>query len=99
MRILTVLTFYEPHWTGLTAIAKRVAEGLAARGHEVTVLTTQHLPDLPRREVLNDVDVVRLPPIGRLSRGLIAPGFPHTAYGLIGSNDVVQIHTPLLEGA
>ena len=99
MRILTVLTFYEPHWTGLTAIAKRVAEGLAARGHEVTVLTTQHLPDLPRREVLNGVDVVRLRPIGRLSRGLIAPAFPHAAYGLVGSNDVVQIHTPLLEGA
>lgn len=99
MRILTVLTFYEPHWTGLTAIAKRVAEGLAARGHEVTVLTTQHLPELPRREVLNGVNVVRLPPIGRFSRGLIAPAFPHTAYGLIGTHDVVQIHTPLLEGA
>ena len=99
MRILTVLTFYEPHWTGLTAIAKRVAEGLAARGHDVTVLTTQHLPDLPRREVLNGVDVVRLPPIGRLSRGFIAPAFPRTAYRLIGSHDVVQIHTPLLEGA
>ena len=99
MRILTVLTFYEPHWTGLTAIAKRVAEGLAARGHDVTVLTTQHLPELPRREVLNGVDVVRLAPVGRLSRGLIAPAFPHTAYRLIGSHDVVQIHTPLLEGA
>ena len=29
MRILMVLTYYHPHWTGLTAYAKRLAEGLA----------------------------------------------------------------------
>ena len=29
MKILMVLTYYHPHWTGLTAYAKRLAEGLA----------------------------------------------------------------------
>ena len=47
MKILSALTYYAPHWTGLTMHAQRVAEGLAARGHHVTVLTIQHEPTLP----------------------------------------------------
>src|SRR5262249_5570899 len=68
VRVLSVLTYYAPHWTGLTAHAVRLAEGLAARGHEVTVLTTRHAPELAPREVVHGVDVVRLPTIGRFSR-------------------------------
>jgi glycosyltransferase involved in cell wall biosynthesis len=98
IKVLTVLTYYHPHWTGLTAIAKRIAEGLAGRGHEVTVLAMQHAPELARHEVVNGVSVVRLPPVGRLSRGLLAPSFPRAANKLIRSHDVVHIHTPILEG-
>ena len=47
MRILSALTYYHPHWTGLTAHAVSIAEGLAARGHQVTVLTTRHTYKLP----------------------------------------------------
>ena len=43
MKVLMVLTYYHPHWTGLTAYAKRLAEGLARRGHSVTVLTSRHV--------------------------------------------------------
>jgi len=97
MRILTVLTYYSPHWTGLTAHAARVAEGLAARGEQVTVLTTRYRRDLPRDETLNGVRVIRIQPIGRLSRGMITPAFPWAAALLIRAQDVVQIHTPLPE--
>jgi glycosyltransferase involved in cell wall biosynthesis/SAM-dependent methyltransferase len=97
MRILSVLTYYSPHWTGLTAHATRVAEGLAARGDEVTVLTTRFRPELLPDEVRNGVRVVRLQPIGRLSRGMITPAFPWAAARLIRAHDVVQIHTPLPE--
>jgi glycosyltransferase involved in cell wall biosynthesis len=97
IRVLTVLTYYHPHWTGLTAIAKRIAEGLAARGHEVTVLTTQHLPELPRREVTGGVGVVRCRSLGRFSRGVVAPGLPAVAARLIHRHDVVHLHTPLPE--
>lgn len=98
MKILTVLTYYYPHWTGLTAHALRVAEGLAARGHEVTVLTSRHLSDLPREEVINGVRVVRLQPAARISRGMFTPAFPWAAAKLIHQHDVVQVHTPLPEG-
>lgn len=99
MKILTILTYYHPHWTGLTAIAKRIAEGLAAKGHEVTVLAMRHDKTLPLEERGNGVRILRLRPMGRVSRGLVAPTFPLAAARLIAANDVVQIHTPLIECA
>ena len=92
-----VLTYYHPHWTGLTAYAQRLAEGLAERGHQVTVLTAQHRPDLPHRDRHNGVQIVRLGAVGRLSRGVIMPSFPWVAARLVREHDVVQLHTPLLE--
>jgi glycosyltransferase involved in cell wall biosynthesis/SAM-dependent methyltransferase len=99
MKVLTALTYYSPHWTGLTAHAARVAEGLAARGHQVTVLTTRFRTDLPRDEQMNGVRVVRIRPVARLSRGMLTPAFPLAAARLIRQHDVVQIHTPLPEAA
>jgi glycosyltransferase involved in cell wall biosynthesis/ubiquinone/menaquinone biosynthesis C-methylase UbiE len=97
MNILVVLTYYYPHWTGLTVHAVRVAEHLAERGHRVTVLTTRHSPELARDEMINGVRVVRLWPLTRFSRGMITPAFPWAAAQLIAEHDVVQIHTPLPE--
>ncbi len=37
MRILTVLTYYRPHTSGLTIYAERLARAFARRGHQVTV--------------------------------------------------------------
>ena len=97
MKILVVLTYYDPHWTGLTVVAKRVAEGMAARGHEVTVLTSRFRPDVPATETIKGVGVVRLPVLTRLSRGMVMPTFPLAARLLIRQSNVVQIHTPMLE--
>ncbi len=97
MKILSALTYYAPHWTGLTMHAQRVAEGLAARGHHVTVLTIQHEPTLPTEEMLNGVHVLRLKPAAQISRGMLALNFPFVAAKLIRSHDVVHVHTPQLE--
>src|SRR5436190_4848824 len=99
MKILVTLTFYHPHWTGLTAYAKRMAEGLVARGHSVTVLASQHNADLPREELINGVRVIRLPYVARVSRGVVMPSFPTTVARLIAEHDIVQVHTPMLETA
>ncbi len=97
MKILVTLTFYHPHWTGLTAYAKRIAEGLVARGHTVTVLTSQHTSDLALEEWVHGVRVVRLPFVARVSRTVLMPGFPATAARLIAEHDIVHIHTPMPE--
>ena len=97
MRILMALTYYHPHWTGLTAYAKRLAEGLARRGHTVTVLTSRHEPGLPLEETIAGVRVVRLPVAARLSRGVVMPSLPAALWRRMRESDVVQIHTPLPE--
>lgn len=99
MKILVTLTFYHPHWTGLTAYAKRIAEGLVARGHQVTVLASQHNADLPTDEIVHGVRVVRLPYVARVSRGVLMPAFPATVARLIAEHDLVHVHTPMLETA
>jgi glycosyltransferase involved in cell wall biosynthesis len=101
LKILMCLLYYVPHRTGLTIHVQRVAEELARRGHEVTVLTARYKLDLPRDdEMHNGVRVVRLatPPIP-ISRGLIMPAYPWAALGLMLQNDVVFVNTPMLETA
>ncbi|MHB1295783.1 MAG: glycosyltransferase family 4 protein [Anaerolineae bacterium] len=97
MKILMSLTYYYPHWTGLTAYAQRLAEGLAARGHQVTVLTCRFRSDLPREDEHQGVRIVRLSSWLRMSRGQVMPGFPLALARLVRAHDVVQVHTPMLE--
>jgi hypothetical protein len=101
LKILISLLYYFPHRTGLTIHVQSVAEELVKRGHEVTVLTARYNQSLPRDTVMhNGVRVVRLwtPPIA-ISRGMIMPAFPWAALGLMLQNDVISIHTPMLETA
>jgi glycosyltransferase involved in cell wall biosynthesis len=94
MRILTVLTYYRPHTSGLTIYAERLAQALAGRGHQVTVFTTQYQNDLPLREVQAGVQIIRVPVALRVSKGVIAPTFGRTATQLVREHDVVQLHLP-----
>lgn len=101
LKILMCLLYYVPHRTGLTIHVQRVAEELARRGHEVTVLTARYHISLPRDvEMHNGVRVVRLwtPPIP-ISRGLIMPAYPWAALGLMMQHDVVFVNTPMAETA
>jgi glycogen synthase len=59
MKILTVLTYYRPHTSGLTIYAERLAHAFVKRGHQVTVMTTQYDPSLPLEEMLNGVKVIQ----------------------------------------
>jgi glycosyltransferase involved in cell wall biosynthesis len=99
VKILVTLTYYHPHWTGLTVIAQHLAEGLAARGHAVTVLASQHDRELPRREEVNGVDVIRLPSLGRISRTTIMPSYPAALARLTARSDIVHLHSPMPEAA
>lgn len=100
LKILVCLLYYFPHRTGMQLYIQRVFEELVKRGHEVTILTARHKPDLAPEEMMNGVRVVRLwaPPIP-ISRGMIMPAYPMAALKLIAEHDVVSIHTPMLETA
>ena len=94
MRVLVALTYYRPYTSGLTIYAERLAVGLAARGHHVTVLTSQYDSSLPREEVLHGVNVVRVPVAARISKGVIMPTFGFEATRLSLSHDVLSLHMP-----
>lgn len=97
MRILHAITYYWPHWTGLAKVAQRLAEGHAARGHQVSVLTSRHLTRLPRHEQHNGVDIYRLRQLAHISRGVVMPTFPFAAWDLLRRHDLVLVHLPMLE--
>ena len=94
MRILTVLTYYRPHTSGLTIYAERLARAFAKRGHQVTVMTTRYDKSLPREEMMDGVRVVRVPVALRISKGVIAPTFGLVVTKLVWQHDVVQLHLP-----
>lgn len=94
MKILTVLTYYRPHTSGLTIYAERLVKAFAKRGHEVTVMTTQYEGSLPREEFMDGIRVIRVPVAFRLSKGVIAPTFGLVATKLVWQHDVVQMHLP-----
>lgn len=100
LKILICLLYYLPHRTGMQLYIQRISEALVQRGHEVTVLCVRHHPELPKREVINGVKVVRLwaPPIP-ISRGMIMPAYPFALFNLMRQHDVVSVHTPMLETA
>ncbi|MCK6581739.1 MAG: glycosyltransferase family 4 protein [Anaerolineales bacterium] len=94
MKILTVLTYYRPHTSGLTIYAERLARAFAKRGHQVTVMTTQYDPSLPLEETMDGVRILRVPVLARISKGVLAPTFGLVATKLVWQNDVVQLHLP-----
>jgi glycosyltransferase involved in cell wall biosynthesis len=99
VKVLFVLTYYHPHVSGLTIYVKRLATGLAQRGHQITVLTSQYDPALPAEEVLDGVRVVRAPVLLRISKGVIMPRFPFIAWRLIRDHDLLSVHLPQFEAS
>ncbi|MCL4544887.1 MAG: glycosyltransferase [Chloroflexi bacterium] len=92
--MLFSLTYYRPHVSGLTIYVQRVAETLVRRGHQVTVLTSQYVPQLPREEVLHGVRIVRVPIVARMSKGVIMPLYVPIACRLLRSHDVAVGNLP-----
>jgi glycosyltransferase involved in cell wall biosynthesis len=94
MKILTVLTYYRPHTSGLTIYAERLARAFVKRGHQVTVMTTQYDPSLLLEETIDGVKIIRVPVAARISKGVIAPTFGLVATKLVAQHHVVQMHLP-----
>ena len=99
MRILTTLTYYTPHISGLTVYAARVVKGLVERGHQVTVLTSHYDRALPYREEMDGAQVIRPAVWLRLSKGVLMPGFFWRAARLLHQHDLLYLHLPQFEAS
>jgi glycosyltransferase involved in cell wall biosynthesis len=99
MHILTTLTYYRPHYSGLTIYTERLARALARRGHEITVLTSRFDPRLSKLEKLDGITVIRIPALMRVSKGLIMPGMPFKAWQLARKADIINLHVPQFDAS
>lgn len=98
MKILISLSYYYPNISGLTIYAKNLSEEFVRRGHEVTVLTSQHRRNLPKKEVVNGVSVERVPYLFAFSKGFFMPRYVFYAFCLVRCADAVFICLPQFEG-
>ena len=99
LKVLICITYYRPHTSGLTIYAERLAKALAARGHKVTVLTSQYQKSLPKEETIDGVRIVRAPVIFRISKGVIMPTFGFLANKFVLDSDVIHLHLPQFDAA
>lgn len=94
MKVLEVLTYYRPWISGLTIYVERLSRALVDQGHDVTILTSQYDPSLPRYDVMDGVKVVRIPVAFRVSKGVLMPDFGPMAWKLSRQTDVLHLHLP-----
>ena len=95
--LVIVLNYYAPYVSGLTEVARVVAEGCAARGWKVHVVASRHDPALPAHEVINGVSIERTKVVARVRNGVISPSFPIVAWRRARAAKVVNLHLPMLE--
>src|SRR3990170_9014651 len=99
MRILHSLTYFWPHYSGMTVYADRLTRALVERGHQVTILTSRYDRSLPASESRDGVQVRRVDVGARVSKGVLMPSFGYWALRLAADHDVVHVHLPQLEAA
>jgi glycosyltransferase involved in cell wall biosynthesis len=88
LSILFVLEYYPPHVGGAETLFSTLAAALVRRGHAVRVFTGS-LPGAPLREVLDGVEVVRVP-LGRLRRFRFTFGMTRRLLPLARGADLVH---------
>lgn len=94
MKILITTTYYLPNVSGITIYINILAEELAKRGHEVTILTSQHDKNTKLEEVINGVKIIRLPVGFYIGKGPICPSFLVRSIKEIKQNQIINCHLP-----
>jgi glycosyltransferase involved in cell wall biosynthesis len=95
MRIVYVTPFYYPVVGGVEEVARRIAEYMASKGHDVYVLTYNRLRvdgkrSLPRKDIINNVEVIRIEPNLIWSHGTYSSEIPRVLEEL--RPDLVHVH-------
>lgn len=99
MNILVSLSYYMPNISGITLYAECLVRKLAQKGHDISVITSQHLPHLPVYEEDKNSKIYRVPVTFRIGKGVIMLSFPWRIFKLMKQVDVVNCHLPQFESA
>jgi len=92
VKIAQVSPWFFPHLGGVESHVRSMSRELAARGHQVTVVTSQHDPSLPSEERLDGFRVIRVKPRLIAMRNPITPKMRATLRSL--PVEVVHAHSP-----
>src|SRR6266513_270772 len=95
--VCIAVNYYTPYVSGLTEVARIVAEGLAARDWRVAVVAARHDAALPQREKRGGVDVYRCPVVFSIGRGPVSPSFAGAVRRVARRSRVLNLHLPMLE--
>lgn len=98
MKILVSISYYVPHISGLTNSIKNLSELLSKNGYRITVLTTQHSKKLKKREIIDGVEVIRVPYLFKFHKGFFMPAFPLAVWQAVMRSNQVIINLPQAEG-
>jgi glycosyltransferase involved in cell wall biosynthesis len=99
LKVLMFTGYYLPYVSGQVIYIQRLAEGLAQRGHQVTILCAHHQKDTSLEEWVNGVRVVRSRVLFRFRKGAVMPLFWHDLRRLLPHHDVFHRHLPGLMDA
>jgi glycosyltransferase involved in cell wall biosynthesis len=97
MRILFFSPYYFPYISGITTYPLHVLSNLAIKD-TVRVLTFRHESTLPRSEIKDKVNIVRMPFFFRLSKGFISPQSLVYFWKELQVCDAVVVNIPNVEG-
>lgn len=88
------MTYYRPYVSGPIIYMERLGAELVRRGHDVTFLASWHDRSSPREEAWEGIRIVRVPVMARISKGVLMPRLPFTAWDLIRRHDAMLIQCP-----
>ncbi len=90
LAILEVTPAYAPSIGGVETCVREVSRGVLRSGSTVTVLTADPSRTLPRREIVDGIDVIRVPAWPRGGDQRLAPGIAGAVSRLRA--DVIHVH-------
>ena len=93
MKILQIGKYYAPVAGGIETLIQNLSEGLVSLGDQVTVLCSSSANSFSR-EIINGVEVIRLPRIRELFSQPLCPTLPIEYRKLVRTFDVVNVHSP-----
>lgn len=92
MRIAQVSPWFYPHLGGVESHVQSLSRELAARGHDVVVVTSRHDPTIPEEEIFDGVRVVRVKPRAIVLQTPVAPRIRGALEAL--RPEIVHAHSP-----
>jgi len=97
MKILFFSPYFYPYTSGITTYPFKILSYLAKK-HNVTILTFKYDKKLKSQEVINNINIVRMPYLFGIYKGFISPQSLFYFFKEVKKNDLLFVNLPNVEG-